>query len=195
MHDFRRIMAVYFPIALLICLLCNVPEATLFLPLITYLIIINFDDHTRSKYVGCATFVGVVFVLSLKYEMWRTILVGCVLSIPVTVASYLKELDDLKSGLIPIVELIVMRLRYYILTLPLLLVHYLLTKEYRYFIGCAIVLLASSAYYLALGSKNYANVVAIYSYYMLCFGVLGAFIDYLREQKSDHESQDVSVER
>jgi hypothetical protein len=55
----------------------------------------------------------------------------------------------------------------------------------RMLVGTAIFLLAVSAILLASGSENYANVVAIWAYYFLVVGVLGFFIEYLRERHGD----------
>jgi len=58
----------------------------------------------------------------------------------------------------------------------------------RIFVGSAIFLLVVCAVLLASGSESYANEVAILTYYFLVVGVLGLFIEYLREKK--HENED-----
>ncbi|TRZ49442.1 MAG: hypothetical protein D4S01_08575 [Dehalococcoidia bacterium] len=55
----------------------------------------------------------------------------------------------------------------------------------RIFVGSAIFLLVVCAALLASGSKSYANEVAIWAYYFLVIGVLGLFIEYLRESHED----------
>lgn len=56
----------------------------------------------------------------------------------------------------------------------------------RMLVGTAIFLLVICAALLASGSEHHANDVAIWAYYFLVVGVLGLFIEYLREKK--HES-------
>jgi len=56
----------------------------------------------------------------------------------------------------------------------------------RMLVGTALFLLVVCAALLASGSEHYANDVAIWAYYFLVIGVLGLFIEYLREGR--HES-------
>jgi len=55
----------------------------------------------------------------------------------------------------------------------------------RMLVGTAIVLLVVCAALLASGNELYANDVAIWAYYFLFVGVLGLFIEYLREKPGD----------
>jgi len=55
----------------------------------------------------------------------------------------------------------------------------------RIFVGTALFLLVLCAVLLAKGSESSANEVAIRSYYFLVVGVLGLFIEYLREKKHE----------
>ena len=54
----------------------------------------------------------------------------------------------------------------------------------RMFVGAAIFLLVACAVLLVLGYEGYANEVAVWVYYFLVDGVIGLFIDYLREERS-----------
>jgi len=58
----------------------------------------------------------------------------------------------------------------------------------RMLVGTALFLLGACAVLLAGGKEFYANEVAIWAYYFLVIGVLGLFIEYLREKK--HENED-----
>lgn len=55
----------------------------------------------------------------------------------------------------------------------------------RVLVGTAIFLLVLCAGLLAGGSKSRANEVAIWAYYFLVVGVLGLFIEYIREGSED----------
>jgi hypothetical protein len=55
----------------------------------------------------------------------------------------------------------------------------------RMLVGTAIFLLVVCAVLLAKGSESLANDVAIWAYYFLVIGVLGLFIEYLREGHGD----------
>lgn len=52
-------------------------------------------------------------------------------------------------------------------------------------VGTAILLLVVCAVLLAEGIESFANDVAIWAYYFLVVGVLGLFIEYLRESHED----------
>ncbi|AIJ06303.1 hypothetical protein JH146_1461 [Methanocaldococcus bathoardescens] len=51
------------------------------------------------------------------------------------------------------------------------------------FVLIAIILIIYSAIFLIKNNENYANAVAILSYYFLIFGVLNEFVDYVLEEK------------
>ena len=53
----------------------------------------------------------------------------------------------------------------------------------RMFVGTAILLLLACAVLLAGGYENYADKVAVLTYYFLVIGVVGLFIAYLREER------------
>jgi hypothetical protein len=53
----------------------------------------------------------------------------------------------------------------------------------RMLVGTALFLLVVCAVLLVSGSERYANEVAIWAYYFLVIGVLGLFIEYMREEK------------
>lgn len=67
-----------------------------------------------------------------------------------------------------------------------LAIYTLLRYDSRLFVGTAIFLLVLSAGFLASGGETRANEIATIVYYFLVIGVLGLFIEYLREKK--HES-------
>lgn len=67
-----------------------------------------------------------------------------------------------------------------------LTIYILLRYDSRLFVGAAIFLLILSAGFLAGGGSAGANEIAIIAYYFLVVGVMGLFIEYLREKK--HES-------
>lgn len=66
-----------------------------------------------------------------------------------------------------------------------LAIYTLLRYDSRVLVGTAIFLLVICAALLAKESENLANDVAILAYYFLVIGVLGLFVEYLRE---GHES-------
>lgn len=55
------------------------------------------------------------------------------------------------------------------------------------FVLIAIILLICSAIFLIKNDENYANAVAILSYYFLSLGVLNEFIDYILEKRIDNK--------
>jgi len=60
----------------------------------------------------------------------------------------------------------------------------------RMFVETAIFLLIACAVILASGYEKYANQVAVWAYYFLVVGVIGLFIDYLREGKNDKKNDE-----
>lgn len=65
----------------------------------------------------------------------------------------------------------------------------------RMFVGTAIFLLFACAVILASGYERHADQVAVWAYYFLVVGVIGLFIDYLREgrnEKRNDEGEDVN---
>lgn len=67
-----------------------------------------------------------------------------------------------------------------------LTIYALLRYDSRLFVGTTIFLLVLSAGFLSGGGTTRANEIATMAYYFLVIGVLGLFIEYLREEK--HES-------
>ena len=63
----------------------------------------------------------------------------------------------------------------------------------RMFIGAAILLLVACAVLLVMGYESYANEVAIWVYYFLVDGVIGLFIDYLREERGKSKISDRDI--
>ena len=63
-----------------------------------------------------------------------------------------------------------------------LVIYTLLRYDSRLFVGTAIFLLILSAGFLASGGETGANEIAIMAYYFLVVGVLGLFIEFLRER-------------
>ncbi|MFQ6126423.1 MAG: hypothetical protein ACE5OT_05245 [Candidatus Hadarchaeaceae archaeon] len=55
----------------------------------------------------------------------------------------------------------------------------------RILVGTALFFLVVCATLLATGSERYSNEVAIWMYYFLAVGILGLFIEYLRERHED----------
>ena len=59
----------------------------------------------------------------------------------------------------------------------------------RMFVGTAISLLVVCAVLLALGDEYHANQVAVWAYYSLATGVLGLLIEYIREERRQHQTE------
>ena len=59
----------------------------------------------------------------------------------------------------------------------------------RMFVGTAISLLVVCAVLLALGDEHHANQVAVWAYYSLATGVLGLLIEYIREERRQHQTE------
>ena len=97
------------------------------------------------------------------------------------------------EGMIPFILIIICVAAGFIGSEILVLVVFIITlgvyvwRKYdsRMLVGTVAFLLVVCAGLLASGSKSLANNVAIWAYYFLVVGVLGLFIEYLRERNED----------
>lgn len=181
------ILALYFLVAVVILALINVPEALLFLSLLTYLIMI------KCRYVDVLSFAAALFLIALPHKLLSIILSIIVVTLPYVVLN-LKLIYERWLCLIPIACVILLRAKLGWLIIPLAIAYYVLKGDSRLFTGSAIVLLIATAYLLTILPEAYANTIATYAYYMLVLGVLGALLEYLREKDSGDESEDKAVQ-
>jgi len=177
------VLALYYPIAIVILSLTKIPEATLFLTLLAYLIMI------KSELAPVFSFFSSVFILALPHSITSILTAAVVANAPL-----LMKIGDMdKMAIFPVIGLIFLRLKLGLMLVPLAVVYYLLKGDSRYFTGCAIVLLIATAYLLTITPESYANKIAVYAYYMLVIGVLGALLEYLREGESNGNAKDEAV--
>jgi len=67
--------------------------------------------------------------------------------------------------------------------LATLVVYVVRGYDCRLLVGSFMVLLVFAAVFLALGNEFYANRVAVWAYYFLVVGVVGLFVEYVRESR------------